>query len=186
MAERKPRLNALLKLWSAHRAAVLFVLTVALLGIATVAWAQFASKNGDTVGTVGGACSSATNTYGWPDVNGNILKCVSNIWTLVTQPIAAAGSTGYVQFNSSGALAGSSNLFWDNTNFRLGIGTASPTQKLDIASTTGEVSARLLTNLASQNAIYFNDVTNGNDTAIYRPPNSRDCGYMVMEIASIS
>jgi hypothetical protein len=39
---------------------------------------------------------------------------------------SAAGSTGNVQFNNGGAFAGSNNLFWDNTNGRLGIGTASP------------------------------------------------------------
>lgn len=39
---------------------------------------------------------------------------------------SAAGSTGYVQFNTSGAFAADSSLFWDNTNKRLGIGTTTP------------------------------------------------------------
>ena len=46
---------------------------------------------------------------------------------------AAAGSTGYVQFNTSGAFAADSSLFWDNTNKRLGIGTTSPQSKLFIS-----------------------------------------------------
>jgi hypothetical protein len=44
----------------------------------------------------------------------------------------AAGSTGYVQFNSGGYLGASSNFYWDNTNARLGIGVgASPAYQID-------------------------------------------------------
>lgn len=51
-----------------------------------------------------------------------------------THSSAAAGSTGDVQFNSSGSFAANSNLFWDNTNSRLGIGTTTPTQTVEIDS----------------------------------------------------
>jgi Chaperone of endosialidase len=103
------------------------VLAIALTGgLAATAWAQYQSATGKVVGTVGGACDSSSITYGWPDTNGQILKCVSNVWTLVTQPATAAGSNGQVQFNSSNALAGSANLFWDNTHFWLGIDTSAP------------------------------------------------------------
>jgi hypothetical protein len=55
-----------------------------------------------------------------------------------------SGSAGYVQFaSSSTAFGGDASLFWDNTNKRLGIGTASPGQKLSVAgvieSTTGGI-----------------------------------------------
>jgi hypothetical protein len=40
------------------------------------------------------------------------------------------GSNGYVQFNSSSTFGGSANLFWDNTNARLGIGISSPSYQL--------------------------------------------------------
>jgi hypothetical protein len=46
----------------------------------------------------------------------------------------AAGLTGQVQFNSGGALAASTNFFWDNVNGGLGIGTATPSDKLDVKS----------------------------------------------------
>jgi Chaperone of endosialidase len=129
----------------AQRAALFILpgLVLSLSAHAPPAWAQYTNKTGDVVGTIGGACTSSANTYGWPDVNGAILKCVSNVWTLVTPSVAAAGSTGYVQFNNANALAADSNLFWDNTNKRLGIGTTTPNETLDIGagnlrfSTTG-------------------------------------------------
>ena len=46
----------------------------------------------------------------------------------------AAGSTGYVQFNSGGYLGASSSFYWDNTNGRLGIGTASPQTALTVSA----------------------------------------------------
>jgi len=45
-----------------------------------------------------------------------------------------AGTDGMVQFNSSGAFAGDANLFWDNTNKRLGIGTTTPTYPFEVAT----------------------------------------------------
>lgn len=51
-----------------------------------------------------------------------------------------AGSDGYIQYNNSGAFGASSNLFWDKTNNRLGIGTSSPTSTLTISG-SGSTSA---------------------------------------------
>jgi hypothetical protein len=48
----------------------------------------------------------------------------------------AAGTTGQIQFNGGTNLAADSNLFWDNTNKRLGIGTAAPQYTLDISGST--------------------------------------------------
>jgi hypothetical protein len=43
-------------------------------------------------------------------------------------------ATGSVLFTSgsAGAITGSANLFWDNTNGRLGIGTSTPTERLSV------------------------------------------------------
>jgi hypothetical protein len=43
-----------------------------------------------------------------------------------------AGSTGYIQFNDADNLGADSNLFWDNVNKYLGIGTTSPGANLDV------------------------------------------------------
>ncbi|WP_156944184.1 hypothetical protein [Bradyrhizobium sp. Ec3.3] len=97
--------------------------------------AQLATPPGFAVGTSGQSCSGSSIQYGWPDANGQILKCSSNVWSVVTQTAGAGGANGQVQFNSSNALAGNSNLFWDNTNNRLGIGTAAPGSLLSVGAT---------------------------------------------------
>lgn len=66
-----------------------------------------------------------------PSTSGNVLKSNGSKWTSAVPP--AVGSTGYIQYNNSGNLGAESNLFWDNTNKRLGIGM-SPTRKLNITS----------------------------------------------------
>ena len=61
-------------------------------------------------------------------------------WDLIGGPgigtLTGSGVVGQVSFfNGTQVLAGSNNLFWDNTNGRLGIGTATPGAPLDIHST---------------------------------------------------
>lgn len=60
------------------------------------------------------------------------LKADGSVSTL-TNPITGTGTNGYVSFwNGTNTQSADSNFFWDNTNKRLGIGTPSPTQKLDV------------------------------------------------------
>jgi len=54
-------------------------------------------------------------------------------WNTPAAGATPAGSTGYIQFNNVGDLGADSNLFWDNTNKRLGIGTINPNTKLEVA-----------------------------------------------------
>lgn len=64
-------------------------------------------------GNAGYAMTSLGNgTLTWTDISGIVGS--------------SAGSTGQIQFNNSGVFGASSNLFWDNTNLRLGVGTSSP------------------------------------------------------------
>jgi len=53
-------------------------------------------------------------------------------WTIATG-LGGSLATGQVAFGSgTNTIGGSNNLFWNNTNARLGIGTASPTRPLSI------------------------------------------------------
>jgi len=80
------------------------------------------------------APASPTNGQLWFDSAGTQLYVwytdpTSSQWVITVnqQPaVSPAGSSGQVQFNNAGIFGASANLFWDNTNFRMGIGTASP------------------------------------------------------------
>jgi len=65
---------------------------------------------------------------------GNVLTSIGGAWVSnVAMSGAAAGANTQVQYNNSGALAGSANLVFDGTN--LGVGTSSPGYKLDVNGT---------------------------------------------------
>lgn len=60
-----------------------------------------------------------------------------------TGPSSAAGGSGAIQFANGTAFAGdNTRLTWDNTNFRLGIGTSSPYTRLAVV---GEIVASYFT-----------------------------------------
>jgi hypothetical protein len=71
---------------------------------------------------------------------GTGLTLTSSTFSLNTPVAVSSGGTGASTFNSgellfgngTSALSTSSNLFWDNTNSRLGIGTTSLTRNLEI------------------------------------------------------
>jgi hypothetical protein len=59
----------------------------------------------------------------------------SGLTNIAAGAVGAAGSDKQIQFNDDGDMAGASNLYWDETNDRLGIGTASPATALDVSGT---------------------------------------------------
>jgi len=71
----------------------------------------------------------------------------------LTATIGAAGSDGQVQYNNGGSFAGASSLYYDDVNSRVGIGTTSPSQTLDVRS-------------ANDNTSVFQHTTNGSDARI--------------------
>jgi hypothetical protein len=75
------------------------------------------------------------------------------------------GTNGQVLFNDNDTIAGAANLFWDNTNGRLGIGystIATPTAKLEIrgSGSTSATTSLLVQN--SANASLFSVRDDGN------------------------
>jgi hypothetical protein len=122
--------------WHGGRWLVPLCVCAGAILISSTSFAQISTPSGKYAGTAGASCAGLGQQYAWPDANGQVLQCVSNVWTLVSQTAGAAGSTGQVQFNNAGALGASSNFFWDNTNNRLGIGTTAPVVKLDVIGTS--------------------------------------------------
>jgi hypothetical protein len=58
----------------------------------------------------------------------------------LTNPVTGTGTSGQVAyFTGTSAISSESNLFWDATNDRLGIGTAIPTARLHLNGFTGAV-----------------------------------------------
>jgi hypothetical protein len=57
----------------------------------------------------------------------------NNKQNALTNPVTGTGAAGQVAFwNGTNTQTGDNNLFWDNTNKRLGIGTTTPNRKLVI------------------------------------------------------
>ena len=74
----------------------------------------------------------------------------------LTNPITGTGSNGQVAFfNGTTTQTGDNDLFWDNTNKRLGVGTNVPLTKLDIVRTNnGEVLRIIDTSNPNQDYIF--------------------------------
>lgn len=60
-----------------------------------------------------------------------------------------AGGTGQIQYNNAGSFGASSNLFWDATNTRLGVGTSSPSNKVGVTFNLNSDDGITLTNQSS-------------------------------------
>jgi len=75
-------------------------------------------------------------------------------WDKIDQTfVQGAGATGQVSFwNGVNSVTGDNDLYWDNSNKRLGIGTTSPGVKLDVFGSDG---IRITTNSGALAAGYF-------------------------------
>jgi len=114
------------------------------------------SANGtNSIGIKAPATLTADSTYTLPTADGTSGQVLQTngtgtlSWTnndsglTVNSTAITSGTAGRVFFqNASNQLSQSANLFWDNTNNRLGINTATPTVALDVAG-----AGRIVTNL---------------------------------------
>jgi len=85
--------------------------------------------------------ASGGNSFQFGEADGNQITLLElGAWSAGTMPVSKGGTgnssytTGSLLFSDGINIAQNNNqLFWDNTNARLGIGTNSPTAKLNIA-----------------------------------------------------
>jgi hypothetical protein len=81
---------------------------------------------------------------------------ISTGLTIGTTPIAS-GTIGRVLFEGTGnVLQESANLFWDNTNIRLGVGTGTPTEKVHVF---GGAAAIVIHSTTNESSLKYNNST---------------------------
>ena len=99
------------------------------------------------------------NTTGTALISGGVAGAPSWGKIILTSHVAGTlpvinGGSGQISFTAGqihfGSFNTSSSLFWDNTNNRLGIGTASPNQELEVAS-NGDCAVRFSTSSGTHN-----------------------------------
>jgi hypothetical protein len=76
-------------------------------------------------------------------------------------------ATQVAYFTSSAVISSSSNLYWDNTNTRLGIGTSSPLEQLNLMGANAYTSKIRFTNGASNTGYYTNFGYNSDGNKAY-------------------
>jgi len=110
---------------------------------------------------------------------GNISE--NSVYIKDTLDINTAGNNGEIQFNNNGSFGADSNLVWDNTNKRLGVGTATPVQLLDLNGDLGvsKISAGAQSN--SRNIVLKYEDSTGADhsTTIFARPTGSGSNFTI-------
>jgi len=93
----------------------------------------------------------------------------------VTATASPAGSAGQVQFNNGGSsTGGASRMYWDETNRRLGIGTASPYYSLHVSGGHDAIAGMFVGELyvTGNSAKLVVEETQGSDYRVVIDPNN--------------
>jgi hypothetical protein len=101
----------------------------------------FRSLVSDDYPTMTGATSASSGTKGAVPApsSGSEGKFLRGDGAWAIPVTLAVGSSGQIQFNSSGSLAASSGLTWDSSSQRLGVGTSNPDYTLHVQGTVAGV-----------------------------------------------
>ena len=97
-------------------------------------------------------------------VSGTNIKTINSTSLLgsgdITISANPSGVAGAIQFSDGSAFASdAANLFWDDTNNRLGVGTNAPTKQLQITNST--VNAVMYADIGTNAGVYFGNLNNG-------------------------
>jgi hypothetical protein len=145
--------------------------------ITSYAWAKltgvptlvntFNTRSGAVVPASGDyTAAMVTNAADMTGSYANPAWITSLAWSKITgapAPVTPAGSTGQVQWNNAGAFGASANLFWNNTNARLGIGTGAPAYTVDVQA--AQATSRVYSTTAG-NSVYGVFSAGGNNALI--------------------
>lgn len=97
-------------------------------------------------------------------VSGTNIKTINSTSLLGSGDISISanpsGGAGLIQFSDGSAFASDSNLFWDNTNKRLGVGEGTPTARVHVkgSGSTSATTSLLVQNSAGTELFKVNDV----------------------------
>jgi hypothetical protein len=85
--------------------------------------------------------ATSTHTFNLPTASATNRGALSSAdWTTFNNKVGGSGTATRVAFWSAGStLSSNANLFWDNTNSRLGIGTSSPGSCLQLIPTVNNI-----------------------------------------------
>lgn len=119
------------------------------IGIGTVSPNEVLTVNG-AISLAKITAPSATTAYGkiYVGEDGKLYYKdeLGTVYDLTTGGINGTGSSGQVAFfTGESSLAGNNDLFWDLDNKRLGIGTTSPAEKLEVVGTVKMTGFQLTT-----------------------------------------
>ena len=125
-------------------------------------------------GDIGGTLSNQTDLQTALDAKQETLESGTNIKTINSTSLLGSGDisieanpsggAGLIQFSDGSAFASDSNLFYDNTNKRLGIAEGSPTARVQIkgSGSTSATTALLVQNSSGTDLMKVDDGGNIN------------------------
>ena len=113
--------------------------------------------------------TSPTITGGTSTATQNLTNVTGTLGTSYGGTGLSTYSLGQIFFGATSNFGQSSNLYWDNTNNRLGLGTSTPSYTLDIAPSSTNVISRVLASGSNSNAysIYTSNNAINNPVTLY-------------------
>jgi len=93
------------------------------------------------------------------DGSGNLAYRAAGAWAGGSDNVTGSGTATHVAFwSGANTLSSNTNLYWDNTNSRLGIGTSSPSYDLHVQRTGGASSTKIgYSSSYTDNRLFFGD-----------------------------